>query len=101
MNRNSFSRSLPSRLLWRRWRLSFLLVVFIALPACQRSSQKEVLPVLTTVKQIRALSPEEVERGYPVQLRGVSTYQDLVSKTLIIQDSTGGLLVDTSKTQLL
>ena len=73
----------------------------IVTPACQMYSQKENLRVLTTVKQIRDLSPEEAERGYPVQLRGVFTYYDLVSKRLVIQDSGTAILVDASQTPIL
>jgi signal transduction histidine kinase/CheY-like chemotaxis protein len=100
MNIHSSSLAQLPRILWPRWRLCLLLGVLIVTPACQRSSQKETLPVLTTARQIRDLSPEEAERGYPVQLRGITTYYNTVSKTLILQDSTAGVLVDTSKTQL-
>jgi hypothetical protein len=100
MNTHSFSMLQLCSIPWPRWRLWLLLGVLFVAPACQKSLQREILPVLTTARQVRELSPEEAERGYPVQLRGVGTYYDLVSKTLIVQDSTAGLLIDTSKTQL-
>jgi signal transduction histidine kinase/CheY-like chemotaxis protein len=84
---------------WNRW---LLLAAILMSPGCQRNlhPNKESLPVLTTARQIQALSAEEAERGYPVKLHGVTTHYDLVSKTLILQDATAGILVDTSKTQV-
>ena len=100
MNIHSFSMTQLSRILWSRWRICLLLGLLFVAPACQRSSQKETLPVLTTARQIRDLSPEEAERGYPVELRGVTTYYDLVSKRLVIQDSGTAILVDVSQTPI-
>ncbi|MCM3870858.1 MAG: response regulator [Pyrinomonadaceae bacterium] len=98
MNPHSFSIISLTRSLWPRWRIGLFLVCLFVAPACQRSSQRENLPLLTTTKQIHELSPEEAERGYPVQLRGVTTYYDLVSKRLVIQDSGTAILADTSQT---
>ena len=77
--------------------LLLLLLVAASMLSCRRSSNKEDLPVLTAVKQIRDLSQEEAERSYRVRIRGICTYQHDNSKTLIIQDPTGGIPVDSSQ----
>ena len=50
------------------------------------------LPVLTRTQQVRELSAEQANRGYPVQLRGVVTFVDDFS--LFFQDSSAGIFVD-------
>lgn len=48
------------------------------------------LPLLTTVQQVRQLSPEEAARGYPVKLQGVITYFAAGQPFRFLQDATGG-----------
>ena len=48
------------------------------------------LPVLGTVRQIRALPPVEARRGYPVRVRGVIT-ATFSTTAAFVQDSTGGI----------
>lgn len=52
--------------------------------------------VLAKAEQIRQLSPQEVEKAYPVHLRGIVTYYDSVAPNLFVQDSSAGIWVDTS-----
>ena len=52
------------------------------------------LPLLTRAEQVRQLSADQAERGYPVRLRGVVTYFDSESPDLFVQDSTAGIWVD-------
>lgn len=40
----------------------------------QTPAQREKLPTLTTIEQIRRLRPEEVTRAYPVKFQGVVTF---------------------------
>jgi signal transduction histidine kinase len=47
-------------------------------------------PLLTTVQQVRQLSPEEAARRYPVKLQGVITYLALGQPFRFLQDQTGG-----------
>src|SRR6185295_11724814 len=64
---NTFShKEKVSKTFWRGAHLWVLLVAGVALvtPACQKGN----LSVLTSVKQIRDLSPEEAEGAYPVHL---------------------------------
>jgi signal transduction histidine kinase len=46
--------------------------------------------LLTTVQQVRQLSPEEAARGYPVKLQGVITYLAVGQPFRFLQDPTGG-----------
>jgi len=46
------------------------------------------------VSDIRALSPQEADRGMPVRLRAVVTYYDPRQMDLFIQDSTAGIYVE-------
>ena len=55
--------------------------------------------VLTTAGQIRDLRPADAERGYPVKLRGITTYYHASSNSLIVQTGDEGIRVDTSKIQ--
>jgi len=54
---------------------------------------------LTTVAQIRHLSPEQAGRGLPVHVGGVVTYWDPERRFFLVQDDTGGILVETPKTR--
>jgi signal transduction histidine kinase/CheY-like chemotaxis protein len=74
-----------------------LLAVVAASPGCRQASQVGKFPVLTSVQQVRDLAPDDAERGYPVRLHGVVTYYDAGSNTLILQDSSAGIFVDTSQ----
>ncbi|MGB7762012.1 MAG: ATP-binding protein [Bryobacteraceae bacterium] len=49
------------------------------------------LPALTSVAEIRKLSPEEADRHYPVRLKAVVLYHDSLANILVIQDSSGGI----------
>jgi signal transduction histidine kinase/DNA-binding response OmpR family regulator len=51
------------------------------------------LAVLTTARQVRALSPSEAQRSYPVHLTAVVTYYD-PGEDLFVQDSTAGIWVN-------
>jgi PAS domain S-box-containing protein len=59
-----------------------------------QSAVPDRVPLLTHAAQIRQLSPQEVEKAYPVHLRGVVTYYDSVAPNLFVQDSTAGIWVD-------
>ena len=83
-----------------------LLLLFASAPDCVASP---ALPTLTTVRQIRSLSRNEANRGYPVHIRGTVTFfqlprftivgqvsqvdsgtQDDSTNNVFVQDSTGG-----------
>jgi signal transduction histidine kinase/CheY-like chemotaxis protein len=52
--------------------------------------------ILTTIKQVRNLSPEDAELGRRVAITGIVTYS--TKGEVFIQDATGGILTDTSHT---
>ena len=51
------------------------------------------LPILTTADQVNQLSAEELNRGYPVRLRGVVT-SALQGDAVTVQDATRGIFVN-------
>ena len=52
------------------------LLGWLAAPAMAQTPAVAPLPLLTTIKQIRALSQDEGARGYPVRVRGIVTHFD-------------------------
>src|SRR5437773_1901212 len=68
--------------------------------ACQRSYQPSQLPVLTAAQQVLGLASEDAGFGYPVRLEGIVTYIHQGTNTLILQESTGSVFVDTSETDI-
>lgn len=67
---------------------------------CGGASQSASLPLLTTVRQVRALGPGDGERGYPVRIRGIVTYFNAASNSLVVQAGNEGLFVDTGKPEV-
>ena len=52
------------------------------------------LPLLTTVKEVRGLPPQEAALGYPLELEGTITYcAERDVKICFLQDDTGGIFV--------
>jgi hypothetical protein len=51
------------------------------------------LPTLTTAEQVRELTADQANRGYPVRLRAVVTYVDFAVGDFFAQDSTAGIYV--------
>jgi len=51
------------------------------------------LPLLTTAQQVRQLTPEEAQRGYPVKLSGVITFHHGPWYLTYVQDDTAGIYV--------
>jgi len=63
---------------WRR-RTTALVLIAVGSPAAwgyAQDSSPSSLPVLTTIKDIRALSSDEGALGYPVRIRAVATHVD-------------------------
>jgi PAS domain S-box-containing protein len=53
--------------------------------------------LLTRIDQLRNLSVQEAQRGYPVHLQAVVTYFDAREPDLFVQDSSAGIWVDLGK----
>ncbi len=51
---------------------------------------------LTSIQQIRNLSPEQARAGLPVKIRAVATFSRPAYATLFIHDGTGGIFVEQS-----
>ncbi len=64
----------------------------------QRPPLPKSLPVLTRVDQIRNLSHDQADLGYPVRLRAVVTFYGGKGLEFFVQDSTGGIYVDDPET---
>jgi signal transduction histidine kinase len=77
-----------------RLRIVLLLVLPIGL-AGWAAGQASRLPVLTSVDQLRRLSPDQAQLGYPVRIRGVIT-DDIPNPDFFVQDETAGIYVEGS-----
>ena len=100
-----------ARVLVAALQVSVLLLCLASLTVAQLVSPLHVdpLPTLTKVEQIRRLSFQEANRGYPIRLRAVVTYYDArepsfgseeslpgpATPSMFIQDSTAGIFVNT------
>jgi signal transduction histidine kinase/DNA-binding response OmpR family regulator len=71
------------------------LCVFLALFSLSYddSLAAQTQPALSTIAEIKALSPEHAAERLPVRIRAVVTYAHLGSYSLILQDSTGAIYV--------
>lgn len=58
------------------------------------------LPTLTTAEQVRELTADQANRGYPVRLRAVVTYIDFAVGDFFAQDATAGIYVNESNRSL-
>jgi Signal transduction histidine kinase len=74
-----------------------LLILAAASTGCQRASLNAT--ALTTARQVLALAPDDAEGGRPVRLHGVVTYYYSLSNSMVVQDATAGVSVDTSQLQ--
>lgn len=54
------------------------------------------LPTLRTLAELRALSPDESRRGYPVEVSGVVTFYDRQWPGMFIHDGTNGVYVSSA-----
>lgn len=58
------------------------------------------LPTLTTAEQVRELTPDQANRGYPVRLRAVVTFIDFAVGDFFVQDATAGIYIDETNRNL-
>jgi len=79
----------------------FLVVLLSAISIRGESTiaKRTTLPILTNVEQIRRLTPEQANLGYPVHMQGVVTYYDAEttnppSAAVFVQDDTGGIALN-------
>ena len=69
-----------------------LAALVVCLVAC--TGHPSTTSVLTTIAEVRRLTPEHAERRYPVRIKAVTIFHDPLLKTLIVQDPTGGIRVE-------
>ncbi len=75
------------------WFLLLPSLVF-SVAARKAAAQTPDLPTLTSVRQIREVTPEQAARQYPVRLRGVVTFCEAAYDLgMFIHDATGGIFV--------
>ena len=75
-----------------RFRFVALVVLTLSAELCRQLPAREAgLPVLTSVGQVRKLTPDQAKRGYPIRLRGIVTYYDFPRTDFFVQDATGGI----------
>lgn len=71
-----------------------MFIIFLLNPLCFRSGEAAELPRLTSVRQVRELSPEQAAQGYPTLVRGVVTFCDAKNDVgLFLQDGPSGIYV--------
>ncbi len=78
--------------------LALLVCAAAGLPssAAAQTERREALPLLTTIKAIRALSQDDAARGYPVRVRAIVTHFDEQGHGgLIVHDGEFGQYVNT------
>jgi len=77
------------------WTASAILMLLLAAAKTTRSQStgSTHLPTLTTAEQVRELTADQANRGYPVRLRAVVTYTDLAGGDFFVQDATAGIYV--------
>ncbi len=61
------------------------------------SGAEAALPTLRTVAELRALSPDESRRGYPVEISGVVTFFDREWPGMFIHDGANGVYVSSGE----
>lgn len=75
-----------------RLRIILLLVLPVGM-AGWAAGGASPLPVLTSVEQLRRLTPDQAQLGYPVRIRGVIT-DDIPRPDFFVQDATAGIYVE-------
>ena len=73
-----------------------VILMLLAAGRAQASSSGEVqwrLPVLTKAAEVRSLTPDQAQLGYPVRLLGGITYNVPTWSMTFIQDSTAGVFI--------
>src|SRR5436190_11134896 len=77
-------------------RVVLIVTMLLSIAVLGRAQERSApdLPVLTAIKDIRGLSQDEGQRGYPVRIRGTVTHFDeVLHTTLIVHDGAFGQFV--------
>jgi signal transduction histidine kinase len=69
-------------------------LILLSSLVCFRASEAADLPLLTSIRQAREISPEQAAQGFPAHLRGVVTFCDAKADLgLFLQDGPTGIYV--------
>jgi signal transduction histidine kinase len=69
-------------------------LILLSTLVCFSASQAGELPRLTSVRQVREISPEQAAQGYPARMRGVVTFCDAKADVgFFLQDGPTGIYV--------
>ena len=80
--------------------LSLAFALPVKAPGQQAALPARELPTLTTAEQVRELTADQANRGYPVRLRAVVTYVDFAVGDFFAQDATAGIYVNETNRNL-
>ena len=80
----------------RPWRWQSMVTALLCLaglppPVAGEPPRPADLPLLTNVAQVKGLSAQQAQLGYPVRLRGVVTYYEPQDWRAFVQDASGGI----------
>jgi len=73
---------------------TLLLFMLATRATWSQGTKPSQLPTLATAEQVRELTPDQANRGYPVRLRAVVTCIDLSAGVFFAQDGTAGIYVN-------
>src|SRR6185369_14642477 len=79
-----------------RFLLPLILLLAVSGVACRNARLMSDSAALNSAEQIIHLAADDAESGRPVRLHGVVTYSFPDHNTLIVQDKTAGIFIDTS-----
>jgi len=74
---------------WFRWRVAACLTLFAAV-GLLHGQDTELPDVITTIRELRNLTPEQARQQIPVRVTGTVTYFEPFRSLAFIQDETGG-----------
>lgn len=80
--------------------MSNLVAGFLGATPIVAAAQNEAALALTSIRDVRALRPEQAGQARPVRLRGVVTHYDASRSFLFVQDPTGGIHVQVPAAEL-
>ncbi len=95
MNARIDTKFVTAARLWHWWSKVMVLFYLAGTPCAMAAEPARPgdLPLLTNVAQVRGLSTQQAQLGYPVRLRGVVTYYQPQEWRAFVQDSSGGIYV--------
>lgn len=69
-------------------------VCLLMLAACRWTGGLDPAKPIKSLAEVRALTPAQARRGYPVEFHGIVTFFDSQVELLTVQDGTAGIYVE-------